>query len=215
MNSLVTEASVTAARDVAESLLSGLPERWCHTMAVAARAAQLATTVAEADRDMLVAAAWLHDVGYGEAAVDTGFHPLDGARLLRREGWPHRLTCLVAHHSGADYVAAARGILGLTREFPHEHSPVSDALTYADQTTGPTGQPVTMAERMADMLRRHGPDSANARAQPLRERYLLAVAGRVEARLSGDPRLSQPGRAAGGSGRAPAPPRRRVLLAHP
>jgi putative nucleotidyltransferase with HDIG domain len=215
MNRLVTEVKVTAARAAAEALLSGLPDRWCHTMAVAARAAELATTVAEADRDLLVAAAWLHDIGYGEVAVDTGFHPLDGARLLQRDGWPHRIANLVAHHSGADYVAAARGMLGLLREFPHEFSPVSDALTYADQTTGPTGQPVTMAERMADMLRRHGPDSANARAQPLRERYLLAVADRVEARLTSDARLSQPGRAVAGSGRAPAPPRRPVLLAHP
>jgi putative nucleotidyltransferase with HDIG domain len=209
MNSLVTEVSVTAARDIAESLLSGLPDRWCHTMAVAARAAQLASTVAETDRDVLVAAAWLHDIGYGEAAVDTGFHPLDGARLLERDGWPRRIACLVAHHSGADFVAAARGMSGPLREYGHELSSVSDALTYADQTTGPTGRPVTMAERMADMLRRHGPDSANARAHPQRERHLLAVADRVEARLS------RPGRGVGAIGRAPAPPRPRGLLVHP
>src|SRR6185436_16506541 len=131
------------------------------------RAAQLATTVAVADRELLVAAAWLHDVGYGEAAVDTGFHPLDGARLLDRDGWPRRIACLVAHHSGADFLAAAHGMSGPLRDFVFELSPVSDALTYADQTTGPTGESMTMAARMADMLRRHGPDSANARVHPL------------------------------------------------
>jgi putative nucleotidyltransferase with HDIG domain len=209
MNRLVTDVSVTAARDAAESLLSGLPDRWHHTIGVAARAGQLTGTVPEADRDLLVAAAWLHDIGYGEAAMDTGFHPLDGARLLEREGWPRRIACLVAHHSGATFVAAARGMSGALRQFPQEFSPVSDALTYADQTTGPTGQPMPMAERMADMLRRHGPDSANARAHPLRERYLRAVADRVEARLS------RPGRAAGGTGRALVPPRPRAQLVRP
>src|SRR5262245_53222001 len=209
MNSLVTDVSVTAARDAAESLLSGLPDRWQHTMGVAARAGQLAAAVPEADRDLLVAAAWLHDIGYADAAADTGFHPLDGARLLDRDGWPRRIACLVAHHSGAAFVAAASGMSGALRQFPQEFSPVSDALTYADQTTGPNGRPMSMADRMADMLRRHGPDSANARAHPLRERYLRAVADRVEARLS------RPGRAAGGTGRAPVPPRPRALLAHP
>jgi putative nucleotidyltransferase with HDIG domain len=209
MNSLVTEVSVTAARDVAESLLTGLPDRWCHTMAVAARAAELATTVADADRDLLVAAAWLHDIGYSGVAVDTGFHPLDGARLLDSDGWPYRIACLVAHHSGAAFVARARGMTLALGEYLNEGSPVTDALTYADQTTGPTGEPVTVTERMADMLHRHGPDSANARAHPLRERYLLAVADRVEGRLI------LPGRAAGATGRAPAPPRPRALLVHP
>src|SRR6185503_17372573 len=112
MKGLVTDVGVTAARDLAESLLSGLPDRWSHTMAVAARAAQLAPTVAGRDRDLLVAAAWLHDIGYSEAAAVTGFHPLDGARLLDRDGWPHRIAWLVAHHSGAVFVARARGMAG-------------------------------------------------------------------------------------------------------
>ena len=38
-------------------------------------------------------------------------------------------------------------------------------------------------ERMRDMLRRHGPNSANALAHPLREPYLRAAATRVTERL--------------------------------
>ena len=40
--------------------------------------------------DDLVAAAWLHDIGYAPELVETGFHPLDGARYLRREGLMNR-----------------------------------------------------------------------------------------------------------------------------
>lgn len=128
---------------------------------------------------------WLHDIGYGAAAVRTGFHPLDGADFLAGHGWPERLSALVAHHSGARFVADALGLGVLMRRYPYELSPVSDALTYADQTVGQYGRRLDLAERMADMLRRHGPQSANARAHPQRAPYLLAVADRVEARLSG------------------------------
>jgi hypothetical protein len=38
-------------------------------------------------------------------------------------------------------------------------------------------------ERMSDMLRRHGPNSPNALAHPLRERYIRAAATRVAERL--------------------------------
>ncbi|WTW44047.1 HD domain-containing protein [Streptomyces sp. NBC_00015] len=51
------------AADLAESLLPPLGNRWLHTQAVAARAQEIAGSVSEADRDLLVVAAWLHDVG--------------------------------------------------------------------------------------------------------------------------------------------------------
>jgi hypothetical protein len=67
--------------------------------------------------------------------------------------------------------------------YPFSASAASDALTVADQTTGLRGEPVTAEERMRDMLKRHGPHSANARAHPQRERYIRAAAGRVATRL--------------------------------
>jgi hypothetical protein len=35
-------------------------------------------TVPAADRPVLIAAAWLHDIGYAPGLPETGFHPLDG-----------------------------------------------------------------------------------------------------------------------------------------
>lgn len=174
---------VATARDLAEALLTDLPQRWAHTAGVAARAAELCAAMDPADRDRVVTAAWLHDIGYAEPVRDTGFHPLDGARFLRRSGWTARISALVAHHSGACYVAEVRGLHHELAEFPREHSPVADALTYADQTIGPDGTRVDVHARMAEMLARHGATSDNARVHHLRAPDILATAERVERRL--------------------------------
>jgi anti-anti-sigma regulatory factor len=172
---------VRDARRLAQTLLAGLPERWRHTAGVAARADEVALP-GEADAAALVAAAWLHDIGYADRVQETGFHPLDGALHLRALGWPDRVACLVAHHSEAMCIAEVRGLAGRLAEFPREDSAVADALTYADQTVGPNGLVMEFDERLADMLRRHGPDSPNARANPRRAPLLRAAVGRVESR---------------------------------
>lgn len=178
---VVTPLRTETARDLAHELLAGMPERWRHTAGVARRAEEVAVTIGDDDSDLLVAAAWLHDIGYAEPVRDSRFHPLDGARYLRWHGWPDRLAALVAHHSGACFVAEVRGLS--LAEFPREESPLADALTYADQTIGPGGRSMTVPDRIADMLSRHGQDSPNALAHPRRCPYLLAVADRVTARL--------------------------------
>ena len=175
---------VNAARGLATATLSEIGRRLQHSGGVAARAERLAGTVAPHERQLLVAAAWLHDVGYAPAAHVTGSHALDGAVFLAARGWSPRLCGLVAHHSGAVFAARELGLADQLGRFIHEESAVSDALTYADQTTGPGGQPVTLAERMAEMLARHGSSSTQARIHSDREPYLLAVASRVEQRLS-------------------------------
>lgn len=185
---------IAKARGLAKKLLrKELPERWLHTQGVASRAAEFATTVAPEDRSVLIAAAWLHDIGYASAVQDTGFHPLDGGLYLLVDGWDDRLAALVAHHSGARFVPVERGFGLMMAEFDFEDDAVSDALTYADQTVGPNGRRMTVPYRIAEAITRHGPDSPNARARVDRVPYLLAVADRVEQRLAN----SQPGRTSG------------------
>lgn len=185
---------IAKARGLAKKLLrKELPERWLHTQGVASRAAEFATTVAPEDRSVLIAAAWLHDIGYASAVQDTGFHPLDGGLYLLEDGWDDRLAALVAHHSGARFVPVERGFGLMMAEFDFEDDAVSDALTYADQTVGPNGRRMTVPYRIAEAITRHGPDSPNARARVDRVPYLLAVADRVEQRLAN----SQPGRTSG------------------
>ena len=70
------------AEDTARTILQvPLPRRWAHTQGVAAQARTLKPILGK-NTDLLVAAAWLHDIGYAPDLVDTGFHPLDGARFL-------------------------------------------------------------------------------------------------------------------------------------
>ena len=85
---------------------------------------------------MLVAAAYLHDVGYAPELVVTGFHPLDGARHLEALGH-ERLAGLVAHHTGARHEARLRGFERELAEFEDERSTISAVLAYCDLTTGP------------------------------------------------------------------------------
>ena len=178
-----TLTRLDAARTLAGHLLADLPDRWRHTIGVAERAAELAVTVPEDAREVLLAAAWLHDIGYAPAVQDTGFHPLDGARYLDERGWPVRIASLVAHHSGAEFVARALGLAEALAGYPDERSAVTDALSYADQTTGPRGQRVPIRERLAETLARHGPDSVQSTVEHVRVPYLLAAAARVEGRL--------------------------------
>jgi len=183
MSGILATTRIDHAEQVARVVLAELPERWRHTQGVAGRAAELAAALGE-DPEVLVVAAWLHDIGYGEAARDTGFHPLDGARYLDRQRWPARISALVAHHSAACFVAEARGLADALSWYRREESPLADALTYADQTVGPAGRRTSVQQRMAEMLHRHGPQSPNAAAHRLRGPYLLSLADRVEQRLA-------------------------------
>src|SRR5580693_8082585 len=129
------------AEGTARAILQApLPRRWAHTQGVAAQARSLESILGN-DADLLVAAAWLHDIGYAPDLVDTGFHPLDGARYLGDASQADELLCrLVAHHSCAVVESAQRGLdRTLLREFALIDDELADALTYCDMTTGPDG----------------------------------------------------------------------------
>jgi hypothetical protein len=150
-------------------------------------------TVPQVDRELLLVAAWLHDIGYSPRLHRTGFHPLDGANFLAHQGWPIRLASLVAHHSGARFVAAELKLLTQLDGFADERSAVTDALGFADQTTGPQGQPMSVDERLRDALRRHGKDSPQAHAFPQRGPHLTAMVARVQKRLAVAPSVPRAG----------------------
>lgn len=153
------------ARNTARRLLAGqLPRRWAHTQGVARRAEQVARVLVPQERDLLVAAAWLHDIGYAAELHDTGFHPVDGARYLLRAGVSRRLCGLVAHHSGAVAVAEVQGLAEELAEFGDDRGRLRDALWYCDMTTCPDGTSTTAAARLAEIRVRRGPDDPVVRA---------------------------------------------------
>ncbi|WP_156724721.1 HD domain-containing protein [Streptomyces apocyni] len=175
------------AAELAESLLPPLGYRWLHTQAVAERAREAADAVPGDERELLVAAAWLHDVGYAPELRETGFHPLDGARFLESRGASARLVRLVAHHSGATYEADQRGLAAELAVYEREDSPLLDALIYADMTTGPAGQRFNFDQRIDEILDRYESGSevhtAISKARP----YLEAAVTRTRTRLGDQP----------------------------
>jgi hypothetical protein len=151
------------AEQQAAALLGDLGDRWTHVQAVVAQAHRISTVLTSEDRPYLIAAAWLHDIGYAPPLNMLGFHPVDGARYVRQQGH-ERLALLVAHHSGARFEAEERGLVDAMAEFTPEDGPLLDALTYADMTTGPAGQRMLLEERMAEILDRYPPDDPVHRA---------------------------------------------------
>jgi hypothetical protein len=67
--------------------------------------------------------------------------------------------------------------------FPVEDGPIMDALIFADMTIGPSGQPMTLDERIEEVRRRYSLDDpvhrAIVRARPL----LQAAIDRIQDRL--------------------------------
>ena len=153
-----------AVSELVRRLLVGLGDRWEHSREVAARAQAVAAAVPDEDRRLLVDAAWLHDIGYSPEVARTGFHPLDGARYLMAMGASIDLVGAVAHYSCARFEAEERGRAGELDSFAAPSESVMDALAYADMTTGPTGLGVSVEDRLAEILDRHGPNDPVHRA---------------------------------------------------
>jgi hypothetical protein len=179
------------AQALARRLLQDpLPRRWAHTQGVAAKAAAIAPAVTQ-EPDVLIAAAWLHDIGYAPAIANagTGFHPLDGARYLSDTAHTDPMVwSLVAHHSRALDGAAELGLANdLTGEFPYPPEGLADALAYCDMTTSPDGHPVPVEKRLAEICARYGPGHTVTRATTKSAPHITAAVRRVCDRLAACP----------------------------
>ena len=144
------------AFELADELLTDLPMRLAHVRGTSERA----QTVPLRESELLSTAAVLHDIGYSEQITDTGFHPIDGARHLRRLQFDERIVNLVAHHSCARIEADLRGLRSiLDDEFPIDSSLPHAELCFCDMTTSPTGELITIDDRLDDIRERYGAGS--------------------------------------------------------
>jgi hypothetical protein len=181
-----TESELAWAESAARELLSPLDARWAHTQRVAERAQSFRDVLDGGELDVLLAAAYVHDVGYAPGLVVSGFHPLDGDARYVRDCGHERLAGLVAHHSAADAEADERGLAAALAEFPAEDSLVARALTYCDLTTGPDGDYMDVATRFANIAERLGEDEPIARAVRRDATRLSALVDEMETVLAGN-----------------------------
>ena len=173
------ESLVTNAKVLAKKMLATLPERLAHVAGVARTAATEHSIV---EIDQLIAAAWLHDVGYAPSIAFSGFHPLDGARYLQAVGYPELIVSLVAFHSEATIEAEERGLLPQLLKFAPAPFDLLETLTFADMTTARDGSSTSIDDRLKEVFERYAPNDAVYRAVARSEPSLRGSVARVRAR---------------------------------
>jgi hypothetical protein len=153
------------ASGLADCLLHDVGTRLAHSARVARQVDRVRHLLDGRWKAVISDAAWLHDVGYSPRIACTGFHPLDGARWLRDRDWSDEICRLVAWHSAAGVEGALRGLdQELTVEFERPPEVATNALTWADLTSSPQGEPWSVGRRIDDILRRYPAESIEHRA---------------------------------------------------
>lgn len=170
-----------AAHELVREHLSDAGDRWRHVEAVGRDAERLATAGDQVS-SRLVSAAWLHDLGYSDSVRVSGFHPLDGARYLEKNGAPAAVVSLVAYHSGAEYEAEERGLADELAEIPPPDTDDLAVLTLLDFTNGPNGEATTVAERIDEILSRYDDSDPVHRAVTRSRSTLMASCARASER---------------------------------
>lgn len=171
------------ARALAADVFALDPPRLAHSESAARQAAKACSRLNRQDADLIIAAAWLHDIGYADSLKTTGFHPVDGALALIRLDWPDRVVRLVAHHGGATLeapyysVAHHLGVIDAVPGVPPE------ILIYADMTSSPTGALVTPAERIEGMRSGLADSPVPAEVSEERLSHLLRTANAMASRI--------------------------------
>lgn len=168
-----------------QMLLEQLPRRYSHVLGVGSKAKSVGVALGlGVGLDLFQAAGMLHDVGYSPGLATAQFHPLDGARFLKSEGWDEDLVNLVANHSCATIEADVRGLGDeLHSEFPKNPDLPHDELCYCDMTVGPSGKPVTIEHRLSDIRSRYEKGSIVDQFLDLAEPELKATVKRVSVRI--------------------------------
>ena len=186
VSSPTATAREVAARETAGRLLGFESPRFAHSDRVAGQAACVRHLLTDPWRSALVEAAWLHDIGYAPELVESGFHPIDGARWLKSHGESPAVCSLVAWHTRARTEARLRGLEdALVTEFAAPPPAAQSALTWADLTSSPTGERWTPETRISDILLRYGPESLVHKATLANELDLLDDARSVAERIPG------------------------------
>lgn len=113
-------------------------DRLKHSLGVANKMQELAKDKAEVDSNDAFILGLLHDIGY-QFTENTGEHAKVGGEVLKNQGYKYWKE--VYYHGIPQ------------KDFD---SPMLQLLNYADMTIGPTGNELTIKERILDISNRYG-----------------------------------------------------------
>lgn len=165
--------SIEACAALSTRLQSEADDRWLHVQSVVQCAIDMGAD------DLVVRAAWLHDVGYVGPLRRTGMHALDGAIHLRSLDAPPQIVSLIAYHTGAEYEADERGLAHELAAFDRPDQDLLDVLTLADLSAGPSGERVSPEARLEEIFERYPTDHAVHRAVLRSRSYLEECVARA------------------------------------
>jgi hypothetical protein len=170
------------AQQIAPKIFGRERLRWAHTLGVVRLVKESLAMVAAEHRSVVLAAAYVHDLGHVRSLKATGCHSLDGAMFVRAAGHLD-LASIVAHHSGARCEARLRGLESEMARFTFVDLSALDLLTYSDLKTDHQGRRCSVDERLRGIAIRYGNDHIVTRALRLAEPELRQSVRRVESRL--------------------------------
>lgn len=140
-------------------------KRYQHILGVTQMMKELLPSLSIPDdwKSMLITACYLHDIGYSPKLSQYGFHPLDGAIFAAQQQFPKPIVAAVLFHTGAIESAKEEkdpNILAIYQQ----HQPLLDEqdqlfiklVTYCDLQTSPTGERITLQERIDEICDRYG-----------------------------------------------------------
>ncbi len=167
-----------------DKLLSNDPKRLSHVLGVVRTAHEIGASLGQAADFIqdLRTAALFHDIGYAVDLRMAGFHPLDGAIFMAwRHSEPEVVSAILFHTAAASEVVAHPQAAPLYRELADyaNGSLLLDALTFSDLRTSPSGELITIGERVRDIAARYGTDHTVTRNILAQTGYFQRVLARV------------------------------------
>lgn len=163
------EQTLEKAKSTMYHFLKDNPNRLKHTLQVVDNLKQIASEQGICKPDsyyLLLEAGYLHDIGYSPILNKVNFHPYDGYRYLIDNDFPEDVAHLVLHHTYSALLYSMQDknpILESVYEsntILKVYNTLLDYLALADMTSSPTGEHITMRERVEDIMARYGVDSA-------------------------------------------------------
>lgn len=162
------EKTVQQAKKLMLYFLNENTKRKNHTLRVVENLKELLVEKGLQDTEvyyLLLEAGYLHDIGYSSKLNKENFHPYDGFIYLQEQNYSDAVNYLVLHHTYSKLLYnmsnknTVLDIIYQKNPIQSNYETLLSCLSLADMTSSPTGEKITLNERVEDIAFRYGNDS--------------------------------------------------------